>query len=167
MKSFFFAFFTTISFAAFAQADTAIPIYKRFPTLPPLQLILTDSITKYTKEDIPKKKPVLILFFSPDCEHCQHEAQDLVAHKEDFKNTHIIMASTYPFYRLKEFAEKYGLAAMQNVVIARDPAYFLLTFYNIRNFPFAALYNKKGKLIETVAGSNSMDKILAAFKNNQ
>ncbi len=94
--------FTLLSFS---QHDTTTPLFKRFPTLPPLQLILTDS-TKYTSENIPKKKPVLILFFSPDCEHCQHEAEELVANKEGLKNIHIIMVSTYPLYRLKEFAIK-------------------------------------------------------------
>jgi thioredoxin-related protein len=51
------------------------------------------------------------------------------------------------------------------VVLAKDPLYFLMTFYNIRNFPYMALYDKKGKLIETVEGLQPMEKILALFKN--
>jgi thioredoxin-related protein len=153
------------SFVASAQPDTTTPIYKRFPTLPPLQVLLPDSLTKYTKEDIPKKKQVLIVLFSPDCDHCKHEAEELVAQKESFKNIHIIMVSTYPFYRIKEFADAYGLSGLQNVVLAKDPSYFLMTFYNIRNFPYMALYDKKGKLIETVEGLQPMEKILALFKN--
>lgn len=166
MKFLIALFLTTISIATFAQADTTTPLYKRFPTVPPLQLVLSDSITKYTSEDIPKKKPVLIVLFSPDCEHCQHEAEALVANKESFKNIQIIMVSTYPFYRLKEFAENYGLSNLEHVVVAKDPSYFLMTFYNIRNFPYVALYNKKGKLIETMEGSHPVEKIIASFKNN-
>jgi thioredoxin-related protein len=75
------------------------------------------------------------------------------------------MVSTYPFYRIKEFADAYGLSGLQNVVLAKDPSYFLMTFYNIRNFPYMALYDKKGKLIETVEGLQPMEKILALFKN--
>lgn len=159
--------FLITSLASFAQIDTTTPLYKRFPTLPPLQLVLSDSTTKYTKDNIPSKKPVLIMLFSPDCEHCQHEATDLVANKESFKNIQIIMVSTYPYYRLREFADNYGLSRLKNVVIAADPAYFLLTFYNIRNFPYMALYNKKGGLVETFEGTKPMETILASFKNNQ
>jgi thioredoxin-related protein len=156
-----------LSFATFAQPDTTTPIFKRFPTLPPLQLLLSDSITKYTKEDIPKKKAVLIMLFSPDCEHCKHEAEELEAQKEGFKNIHIIMVSTYPFYRIKEFANAYGLSGLKNVVIAKDPSYFLITFFNIRNFPYMALYNKKGKLIETFEGSKPMNQVLVSFNANE
>lgn len=166
MKAVFSSLFLLFSLLSFSQRDTTTPLYKRFPTLPPLQLILTDS-TKYTSENVPKKKPVLILFFSPDCEHCQHETEELVSHKENFKNIHIIMVSTYPLYRLKEFADKYGLMALNNVTITKDPYYFLLTFYNIHNFPYLALYNKKGALIETFEGTPSMDKVLLLFETNK
>lgn len=166
MKFLFSFLFIAIASTAFTQPDTTTPIYKHFPILPPLQLLLPDSITKYTKEDIPKKKQVLIVFFSPDCEHCQHEAEEMVTHKEDFKNIQVIMVSTYPFYRLKEFAENYGLSNLKNVVIAKDPNYFLLTFYSIHSFPYMALYNKKGGLIETMEGSRPIEKVIDAFKNN-
>ncbi|HVF81232.1 MAG TPA: redoxin domain-containing protein [Flavisolibacter sp.] len=167
MKILLTACLLVLSTTLFAQPDTTTPIYKRFPTLPPLQLFLPDSLTKYTKEDIPKKKPVLIMLFSPDCEHCKHEAEELAAQKESFKNIHIIMVSPYPFYRLREFADTYGLSGLQNVVIAKDPSYFLMTFYNIRNFPYMALYNKKGQLIETIEGSKPMETVLLSFKNNK
>jgi thioredoxin-related protein len=167
MKFIFTTCLLICSFTLFAQPDTTTPIYKRFPTLPPLQLLLPDSITKYNKEDIPKKTPVLIMLFSPDCEHCQHEAEELAAQKENFKHIHVIMVSTYPFYRIKDFADAYGLSGLQNVVVAKDPSYFLMTFYNIRNLPYMGLYNKKGKLIETVEGSKPMETILLSFKNNR
>ncbi len=158
---------TIITSGAFSQVDTITPLYRRFPTLPPVQLILSDSITKYTKEDIPKKTQVLLLFFSPDCEHCQHETEQLVANKESFKDIQIIMVSTYPFYRINEFAEKYRLSSFEHIVIAKDPAYFMLTFYSIHNFPYLALYSKKGKLIDTFQGSQPIEKIIEAFKNSE
>ncbi len=166
MKWFLFLLLTIFSATAFSQADTTTPVYKRFPTLPPLNLVLSDSMTKYTTEDIPKRKPVLIMFFSPDCEHCQHETQELVANKDSFKNVHIIMVSTYPYYRIRAFAESYGLTKMNNVVMAKDPNYFLLTFYSIHNFPFVAMYNKKGGLVGTLEGSKPIEKVIEALKNN-
>jgi thioredoxin-related protein len=163
MKFLLSLIFLCLATAGFGQKDTILPAYKRFPTLPALQLLLADSTTKYTKEDVPKKKAVLLMIFSPDCEHCQHEAEELVARKEAFKDIHIIMATTLPIYKMKEFGEKYGLDQLTNVVIAKDPYFLLPGFYEIRNLPFMALYNKKGMLLRTYEGSVGLDKILQIF----
>lgn len=163
MKLAFSLFVLLCTTTVFGQADSLQPAYKRFPTVPGLQLLLSDSTTKYTKADLPKKKPVLLVFFSPDCEHCQHEAEQMALHKEELKDIHIVMATTLPVYKMKAFAEQYGLNQMENVVVARDIYYLLPGFYQIRNLPYLALYDKKGKLIETFEGSVGMDKILSAF----
>lgn len=167
MKVILFILFLTFCIPAFSQPDTTTPLYKRFPSLPPVQLLLTDSVTKFTTEDIPKKMPVLVVLFSPDCEHCQHEAQEMVAAKESFKDIFVLMVSVAPLHQVKTFAINYGLGALPNLVIAKDPSYFLLTYYGIRNFPFMALYNKKGKLIDVLAGSQPIDKVIGLFKNNK
>jgi thiol-disulfide isomerase/thioredoxin len=152
-----------VSAAAFAQKDTMLPPYQRFPGLPPLQLILEDSTTKYTKANLPKKKPVLIMLFSPDCDHCQHEAELFVANAEALKDIHILMITTAPIYRMKEFAETYKLATMKNVVMAKDPYYLLPPFYDMRSYPFLALYDKKGDMIKVFDGTASIEKLLSAF----
>lgn len=156
--------FALMGLVGFAQIDTLTPPFKKFPTLPPLQLILADSLTKYTKADLPKKKPLLVMLFSPDCEHCGHEAESFASNAEALKKIQIVMVTTYPLYRVKDFAEKYGLDKMKNVVVAKDPHYLLIPFYDVRNFPFLALYNKKGKLIQTLSGAAGVNKLLEAFQ---
>ena len=151
---------------ASAQNNPVLPAYKRFPTVPALQLLLSDS-SKYTREDLPKKKPVLIMLFSPDCDHCQHEAEQMVAQKELLKDIQIVMVTTYPLEKLKAFAETYGLTQMDNVVMAKDPFYLLPSFYQMRMFPFMALYDKKGKLIATFEGNVAIDRVLAAFNERK
>ncbi|HET7896711.1 MAG TPA: redoxin domain-containing protein [Flavisolibacter sp.] len=153
-----------ITISVTAQQSPTEPAYKRYPTVPALQLLLGDSTTKYTKDDLPKKTPVLLMIFSPECDHCQHEAEQIVANKEALQNIHIVMATTYPIYQMKAFAETYGLASMKNVVMGRDPYYLLPSFYEMHNFPYLALYDKKGNLIRTFEGSVGIDKVLQTFK---
>src|SRR5947209_3656227 len=98
MKALFVFWFALMAASSFAQSDTLAPPFKRFPSLPPLQLILSDSATKYTKEDLPKNKQVLIVLFSPDCEHCQHEAEMFYAGRDLLSKVHIVMITTYPTY---------------------------------------------------------------------
>lgn len=65
------------------------------------------------------------MLFSPDCEHCQHEAEQFIANAEALKDIHIVMVTTAPIYRMKAFMEQYGLRSMKNLVVAKDPYYLL------------------------------------------
>src|SRR5262249_52748495 len=146
------------------QTNPQLPAFKRFPTLPPLKLLLTDSATYFTKNDIEKKKAVMIMIFSPDCDHCHHETEEMIKRINDFKNIRIVMATTMPFDKMKDYYKKYGLARFKNITLGRDAVFTLPVFYDIRNLPFLAFYNTKGELIDSFEGSLPMEKILAKFK---
>src|SRR5437868_329142 len=109
MKStvlFVMIFFAAIS--SFAQSDSAKktivqPPYQRFPDLPPFKLLKADSVTYFTKADLPKNKAVLLMIFDPNCDHCQHETEDLIKNIESFKNVQIVMSTNASFDKLKDF----------------------------------------------------------------
>ncbi|OLY92245.1 Thioredoxin-like domain-containing protein [Cnuella takakiae] len=151
-------------FASHGQQAPAQAPYLRFPTLPPMQLLLADSTSKYTREDVPRKKPVLLMLFSPDCSHCQHTAEEFVANKEKLKDLHIIMATLQPLWQMNAFVEKYGLKQIPGLVVGKDFSYILPSFYGIHNLPYLAFYNKKGTLITGFEGSMPLERILQTFK---
>ncbi len=158
-----------ISTVISAQKDSTsapLPAYKSFPGLPPFKLLLTDSTTWFTKDDVTKRK-ALIIIFSPDCEHCQHETEELVAHINDFKKTEIIMATPLPFEKMKEFYGHYDLGRFKNIIVGRDVSYLLPVFYNVKNLPYLAFYDKKGNLIDTFEGSLPMEKVLEKFNQQE
>ena len=152
-----------IGFSAFAQVDSTTPPYKKFPTLPPIQLLLGDSTTKFTKENLPAKKPVLVMLFSPDCSHCQHEAEEMHTYKNKLKDIQIVMITFNPLWQMNEFVNRYKLNELKNVVVGKDIYVVLPSFYSIHNLPFHALYDKKGNLISTFEGSVEIPKLLEAF----
>jgi thioredoxin-related protein len=151
---------------AFAQVDsTKLPPFQRFPTLPPVQILLSDSSTIYTKEQIPKNKPVMIMVFSPDCSHCQDETRDMIAHMDELKDVHILMITMQPLSMMKDFIANYGLEKYSNIVIGKDIYYFTPGFFNLRNVPFMALYNKKGKLIEGYGGNLPISTVIEILED--
>ena len=153
--------------SSFAQTDSLAAPYKRFPTLPPLQLLLGDSTTKYTKDNIPAKKPVLIMLFSPECSHCQHTAEEIIKYKEELKNIQIIMATLHPLWQMNAFMRDYKLDELTNVVAGKDIYYLLPPFYGITSLPYLAMYNKKGTLIMGFEGSMPIQKVIDTFKANK
>ena len=152
------------SWSVVAQPDTARAPYLRFPTHPPMQLLLGDSSTKYTKANLPNKKPVLLMLFSPECSHCQHTAEEMVQQKEALQDIHIVMATLHSISQMNAFAKKYGLDQMPNVVMGKDIYYILPSYYNIRNLPYLAFYDKKGDLILGFEGSMPLNRVMEVFQ---
>lgn len=149
---------------AMAQNDSLPPPpYKRFPAPPPFKLLLADSTTWFTKDDLPRKKAVLVIVFSPDCEHCKQETEEIIRHIDKFRKITIVMATPAPFGKMKEFFTQYNLQRFNNIIVGRDDSYLLPVFYNIRNFPFLAFYDKKGSLTGVFEGSLPVEQLLAKF----
>lgn len=148
--------------ALFAQADTSL-LYLKFPDVPPFTFIKVPDSTKFVKADLKKKRATLIMAFSPDCEHCQHETKELIANIKRFKKVQIIMASPLDYKYLNNFYIKYELSKYPNITVARDPTWFLGTFYDIHNFPELFLYDKKGRFVKAFDGSVPVEKIADAL----
>ena len=58
------------------------------------------------------------------------------------------------------FYNKYDLKRFDNIIVGIDVNYFLPVFYDIRNFPFLAFYNKKKELISIFSGSLHINKVV-------
>jgi thioredoxin-related protein len=145
---------------AFSQADSVLMPYKKFPTYPPVKLLMPDSVSYYSKEDLPKKKAVMLIIFNPGCEHCQHETEEIVKNIDKFNNVQIVMTTMMSMEDLRNFITKYKLDQYKNIVVTRDVNFFLASFYSIHNLPFIAFYNKKKEFISTFEGNMPIEKVL-------
>lgn len=149
--------------AAFAQADTSKAGEKEATSLPAFTLLKVDS-TSMTRMDLPKNKKIMIMFFSPGCDHCKHQTDSILSNIEKLKDVEILMTTYQPFDEMKVFYQEYKLAKYSNVLMARDIKYFFPSFYKFRSLPFLALFNEKGKLITTFEGSTKMAQVVEAFQ---
>ena len=143
----------------YSQADSTQPAYKKFPFFPPVKLVLPGNAI-FTKEDLPKKTAVMLMIFSPMCEHCKKETEELIKNIDQFSKSIIVMATMMPYDSMMSFREKYKLAAYDNIIVGQDTHFFLPSFFAINTLPFLAFYDKKGKLISVFEGSMPIDKAL-------
>ncbi|HEV8286688.1 MAG TPA: thioredoxin family protein [Chitinophagaceae bacterium] len=156
--------FVLITLICFCQQDSTLPPYKRFPTLPPFKLLKIDSSSYFTKYDLKKNKPVVIILFNPDCEYCKHETEEIIKNMDQLKNVQIIMTTVMSFDMMKSFAEKYELQKFENIIVGRDFQYTLPSFYQIHFMPYLAMYDKKGNLLTTFEGAMKIDDLVNVFK---
>jgi len=145
--------------AAFAQEDSTAPVYERFPTIPQFTLYKAPDSTVFTRQDLQKRKPVVFMIFSPDCEHCQHETEMLLADINKFKNAQILMVTYLPYQDMIAFYKNYKIANYPEITMARDTKYYLPQFFKVRNLPSIFVYDKKGNFKKSFEGSINPDLI--------
>lgn len=153
------AFFIGTAATAQNDYDTTAP-YLKEANLPNFLLLKKDSSWLSTAQ-LPKKKPVVITFFNPDCEHCQHEATMLANNQKKLDHIEFVWA-TYAasFEEIDAFATKYKLKGLKNVHFVKDVNYAIPSFYRLKMTPYMAVYDKNKQLLKTFPMGVSPDALL-------
>jgi thioredoxin-related protein len=136
------------------------------PIIPVFHVLKVDSSGYFTNNDLKKHRETIIMYFSPECDHCKHQTKDLLESMDQFKNVEILMASYFSLKEIKEFYEKFEIAKYPNIKMGRDEQYKIPPNYNMHSFPFLALYDKKGKLVATFEGNQKPATLLDALKKS-
>ncbi len=163
-KVIFLAFAALVSIAAYSQpADTTS--YLSNNKIPPINIMQPDS-SWFTNKGIPKHKPVVIVYFSPECGHCQLAAQNIYANMDKLKSAFFIWISYFSVPEIKDFKKNYKIGQLKNFRFGRDPKYAIPSFYKVRFTPFMAVYDKKGNLVQAFEQGAEPDVLAKLIKDN-
>ncbi len=158
-----FCLILTTCFHVFSQSSDSLPPYKQVPIIPPFKILLADS-SWFSKADLSKKKSTWIIYFSPDCGHCQLETEEIISNINKLKNLQIVMITSRPLEDLKNFYTHYNLSRFPSIKAGVDPSRFITTFYRVETTPFSAVYNKKGNLINAYSKGANIPELLSMLK---
>lgn len=103
---------------------------------------------------------VILVFFSPDCDHCQREAEDIRRHIDAFKDYSLYFISPSPAEEIKTFAITYGLSGYPNVVFARADVAAVVNEMGKVSTPTLCIYSKEKQLVKRFDGETDMDEIV-------
>lgn len=166
MKTILLAVFILFNLSGLAQNDTMpkkLPPFMQLPEVPSYKILLMDSSTFAYKYQLKKNRPVVVIWFNPDCEHCQQETKWITDSMKLLKNIQFIFASYSKFEELKKFYNEYGLSKFENIIYGRDVQYQLPRFYELKYTPYVAAYDKDWKLIRVFEGGTTVEKLAALF----
>jgi thiol-disulfide isomerase/thioredoxin len=104
--------------------------------------------TWLTNANLPKNKPVVLIYFSPECGHCQLAAQEISNSYDQLKEATFLWVSYYSVPEIGTFVKKYKLEQYKNFLFGRDPRYFLPSFFKVRFTPFMAVYDNNGQFVQ-------------------
>jgi thioredoxin-related protein len=135
--------------------------------IPPFKILRPDS-TYFTPADLKKDKPVMIIYFSPDCSHCQHLVYDMKPKMKEFGDMQIVMVTFTEFTMLKmikNFTRDFDLAKYPNITVGTEGhTYLVQRYYQVTTTPYIAVYDHKGKLVKAFEKAPSMSELIATVK---
>jgi len=134
-------------------------------SFPSFNILLADSTTRLNTDTIKEGSPIVLLYFSPDCEHCQKETEQILHHMDSLKEARFYFVTNDPFDRLRTFKGYYKLDRFPNVTLGRDEDFFLLRHFKGAYPPYLVLYDRQKRQRAAYQGDTPVDTIIS-FVNN-
>ena len=117
--------------------------------LPPFKMVQSNG-KMFKAENLPIGKPIIIIYFSPDCDHCEIFMKDFLKKESGFKKASIAMITYLPVERVAKFMKDFSLNKYPNIYVGTEGNYFFVrNYYKIMDLPFAALYTKEGVFVKS------------------
>jgi len=137
-------FFSLIIVALGCNAQNETP----GSAMPPYKILTTDS--NWATPAALKHRRTVLIYFSPDCPHCQHLIMEMREKIKQFGDTQIVLitwSNNYDLRAIKSFVKEFDLKKYPNIVVGTEGySYIVQKYYKIETTPFVAVYGANGKL---------------------
>jgi thioredoxin-related protein len=115
--------------------------------VPPFRMVQANGKI-FRAQDLPMGKPILLIYFSPECDHCVKMTQAFFKQAANFQKASVAFISFLPVDKMARFAKDYHLVKHPNMVAGTEGSTFLVrNYYRIKDLPFVALYTSNGDLV--------------------
>jgi len=128
-----------------------------------LQHISFESLTggKVYIDGFNPDKSTVIIYFHPECEHCQYEASEIGKQAQGFYNANVIMISPDDSSeRLESFAIRYRLWEVENLTILLDRDNQFKKQFGQSVIPSVFIYGSDKHLRKSYKGETRIDAII-------
>jgi thiol-disulfide isomerase/thioredoxin len=162
MKYIVLPFFFIIAFAGVSFSQTGDP--KPGSAIPSFRMVMSNG-RYYSDKEIQKNKPLVLIYFAPDCDHCMKLMDDLFKKIHQLDKATIVMITFELPRDVAWFERKYQTAQYSNIKVGTEgTSYVLRNFYKLNKTPFTAVYDKKGKLAFSYKNETPVNEMLERFK---
>jgi hypothetical protein len=120
----------------------------------------------FNSADLPRGKPLVLIYFDPDCDHCQKLVTELVKKMNSFKKAEIVLITFKPVTEVAAFEKKYTTGKYANMRVGTEGTLFYLrNYYKLIKMPFTALYDSKGNYNYSYRDEAPLDDLINRLKN--
>lgn len=116
-------------------------------------------------DEFDSRKLTVIIYFHPECEHCQYEASEIGRNAQQFENANLIMiTSDDSIKRLEGFASNYHLWEVDNLAILIDRKREFKKRFGSAVSPSVFIYGTDRKLVKTYKGEVKIEAIISCLE---
>jgi len=134
-------------------------------SLPPFKMYLSNK-SIFNATTLPKNKPVIVIYFDPECDHCHKLMNDVFKKINSFKKAEIVMVTFKPVYHVASFEKKYKTHTFSNINVGTEgTSYQLRNYYKLTNLPFTALYDKDQQFNYSYGQDISVDELIKRLQS--
>ena len=133
--------------------------------VPPFEMLLSGN-TVFKAADLPKGKPLILIYFDPDCDHCQKLMSELFKKINDFKKTEMVLVTFKPIDEVAAFEKQYNTQKYSNMKVGTEgTSFYLRNYFKLMTMPFTALYDKGGNLNFSYRKETPVDDLISRLKS--
>lgn len=124
--------------------------------LPDMRIRLLDQSDIYLKKLTGK---VVLVFFQPECDHCQREASDISQNITAFKNVTLYFITSDSAEKIERFANEYKLHDQVNVFFGNASTESVLKNFGPIATPSIYIYSAEQRLIKAFNGEVAISEV--------
>ena len=133
-------------------------------TIPVFKMTLSNNKI-FDATDIPKGKPLVLIYFDPDCDHCQKLMTELFKKINRFKKVELVLITFKPVTDVAVFEKKYSTPRYANLTVGTEgTGFYLRNYYKLVKMPFTALYDSKGNYSYSYRDETPVDDLIKRLK---
>ena len=113
-------------------------------------------------------QPTVIIYFNPECEHCQYEATEIGRQPERFAKANMILITPDDSAkRIEAFASRFRLWQVDNLVVLLDRNFQFKNQFGTSVFPSVFIYGTNKRLLKQFVGEVKMEAVLKIIDGNE
>jgi len=150
-----------LSFKAAAKKETS----QRIAELPYFSFSTLKN-TRFSSSEI-KDGPLLIVYFHPECEHCQYEIPEFLGSKipETFRK--VLLVSYANPDSIRKFLDLADFSRYQSVIALVDSSFQFQKIFGSSIIPTSFIYNRRLHLIKAITGEVKSGMILKYLEESE
>ncbi len=113
---------------------------------------------------LPSDKPLVLIYFNSECDHCQRELKDIREHIELFSSSSVVLMSSQSLEEFTSFANGLNFVNSPNVRFGRIRPEQLAETFGQLALPQIFLFAGNGKLITLFSGEKKASEIAASIR---
>ncbi len=147
-------------FVYLSQPTTTEELETRVGTLPGLKLIGVDD----AEFELRSGKPIVLIYFNTECDHCQREIAGLRDKRELLAAASLVLMSAQPLEEIQRFSATIDFGLTDTRVVHVTPEQ-IATVFGTLGLPHIFVFSKEGRLLEIFSGETPPEAIAAVLSH--